>query len=236
MFGLYSVLKKVLAARSEREQLMLETALMMSSDLRYVFIRGVCVNLETVLLKAVCSHMNNVTILSVQYGTVGHPCFHPMTQYVTVCARLKAWLASRVSLRLARLPRTASSTQTSCRLCSTRAALPVLLAHAGVTYTYLFPRWAQTLVPHGSCNDSWDAHMSAFRTLTVDFVTYNLCLYVFIYVNVATDSNPEVAKRMCCASVAMRTVDDTSMRKSILLLMSIAQNVLALHVFKSLCG
>ena len=141
MFGLYSVLKKVLAARSEPEQLMLKTAVMMSSDLRYVFIRVVCVNLESVLLKAVCSHMNNVTILSVQYGTVGHPCFHPMTQYVTVCARSKAWLASRVSLWLARLPRTASSTQTSCCICFTRAALPVLLAHAWVTntYRYIFP-------------------------------------------------------------------------------------------------
>ncbi len=42
--------------------------------------------------------------------------------------RSKAWLAVRVSLRLARLPRTASSA-----LRSTRAAAPVLLAHADVT-------------------------------------------------------------------------------------------------------
>ena len=42
-------------------------------------------------------------------------------------------LAARVSLRLARLPRTASSAQRSRRLRSTRAAAPVLLAHANVT-------------------------------------------------------------------------------------------------------
>ena len=50
-----------------------------------------------------------------------------------LCMHSKAWLAARVSLRLARLPRTASSAQRSRRLCSTRAAAPVLLAHADVT-------------------------------------------------------------------------------------------------------
>ena len=40
----------------------------------------------------------------------------------------KAWLAARVSLRLARLPRTASSAQRSRRFRSTRAAAPDLLA------------------------------------------------------------------------------------------------------------
>ena len=38
-----------------------------------------------------------------------------------------------MSLLLARLPRTASSTQRSRHLCSTRAAAPVLLAHVEVT-------------------------------------------------------------------------------------------------------
>ena len=47
--------------------------------------------------------------------------------------RSKAWLVARLSLRLARLPRTASSAQRSRRLRSTRAAAPVLLAHADVT-------------------------------------------------------------------------------------------------------
>jgi hypothetical protein len=47
--------------------------------------------------------------------------------------RSKAWLAARVSLRLARLPRTASIAQRSRRLRSTRAAAPVLLARANVT-------------------------------------------------------------------------------------------------------
>jgi hypothetical protein len=47
--------------------------------------------------------------------------------------RSKAWLATRVSLRLARLPRTASSAQRSRRLRSTRAAAPVHLAHTNVT-------------------------------------------------------------------------------------------------------
>ena len=50
-----------------------------------------------------------------------------------LCMRSKAWLAARVSLRLARLPRTASSAQRSRSLRSTRAAAPVLLAHANVT-------------------------------------------------------------------------------------------------------
>jgi hypothetical protein len=53
--------------------------------------------------------------------------------------RTKGWLAARVSLRLAHLPRTASSAQRS-----TRAAAPVLLAHAEVTKTQFF-QWAKTL-------------------------------------------------------------------------------------------
>ena len=50
--------------------------------------------------------------------------------------RSKAWLAARVLLRLARLPRTANSAQRSRRLCSTYAAVPALLTHAEVTKTY----------------------------------------------------------------------------------------------------
>ncbi len=50
-----------------------------------------------------------------------------------LCMRSRDWLAARVSLRLACLPRTASSAQRSRRLRSTRAAAPVLLAHANVT-------------------------------------------------------------------------------------------------------
>jgi hypothetical protein len=52
-----------------------------------------------------------------------------------LCMRSKTWLASRVSLRLARLPHTASSAQRSHCLRPTRAAAPVLLAHADVTKT-----------------------------------------------------------------------------------------------------
>jgi hypothetical protein len=48
---------------------------------------------------------------------------------VVLCMRPKAWPAARVSLQLARLPRTARSAQRSRRLRSTRAAAPVLLAH-----------------------------------------------------------------------------------------------------------
>ena len=56
------------------------------------------------------------------------------TQWLSVlCMRSKAWLAARVSLRLARLPRIASSAQRACRLRSSCAAAPGLLAHAGVT-------------------------------------------------------------------------------------------------------
>ena len=61
------------------------------------------------------------------------PMFSPYGS--VLCMRSKAWLAARVSLRLARLPRTASSAQRSRRLRSTHAAAPVLLAHADVTKT-----------------------------------------------------------------------------------------------------
>jgi hypothetical protein len=54
-----------------------------------------------------------------------------------LCMRSKAWLAARVSLRLARLPCTASSAQRSRHLRSTCAAAPVLLAHAEVTKTII---------------------------------------------------------------------------------------------------
>ena len=59
--------------------------------------------------------------------------------------RSKAWLATRVSLRLARLPRTASSAQRSRRLRSTRAAAPVLLAHANVTENINIFQWVPNL-------------------------------------------------------------------------------------------
>ena len=49
-----------------------------------------------------------------------------------LCKRSEAWLVARMSLRLARLPRTASSAQRSRRLRSTCVAAPVLLAHAEV--------------------------------------------------------------------------------------------------------
>ncbi len=52
--------------------------------------------------------------------------------------RSKAWLATCGSLRLARLPRTASSAQRSRRLRFTRAAAPVLLAHAEVTKSVIY--------------------------------------------------------------------------------------------------
>jgi hypothetical protein len=61
-----------------------------------------------------------------------------------LCMRSKAWLV-RVSLRLARLPRTASSAQRSRRLRSTRAAAPSLLAHAEVTKTLFYIQWVQNL-------------------------------------------------------------------------------------------
>ena len=62
-----------------------------------------------------------------------------------LCIRSKAWLAARVSFRLAHLPRTASSAQRSRRLRSTRAAAPVLLAHAEVTNTTILFSMGQTL-------------------------------------------------------------------------------------------
>ena len=62
-----------------------------------------------------------------------------------LCMRSNAWLAARVSLRLARLPHTASSAQRSRRLRYTRAAAPVLLAHAEVTKIIIFFQWVQNL-------------------------------------------------------------------------------------------
>ena len=59
--------------------------------------------------------------------------------------RSTAWLAVRVPLWLARLPRTASSAQRSRRLRSTCTAAPGLLAHAEVTKTLYFLQWAQHL-------------------------------------------------------------------------------------------
>ncbi len=50
-----------------------------------------------------------------------------------LCIRLKAWLATRVPLRQARLPRTASSALRSRHLRPTRAATRGLLAHTDVT-------------------------------------------------------------------------------------------------------
>jgi hypothetical protein len=63
--------------------------------------------------------------------------------------RSKAWLAARVSLRLARVPHTASSAQRSRRLRSTLAAAPGLLAHANVTKKYfsMGPKLRHTAVP-----------------------------------------------------------------------------------------
>ena len=58
--------------------------------------------------------------------------------------------AACVSLRLARLPRTASSAQRSRRLRSTRAAAPVLLAHANVTENInIFSMGPNLGTPHG---------------------------------------------------------------------------------------
>ena len=80
---------------------------------------------------------------ALQCVTAGCLSFHPMAQCVVHA--LKAWLAARVSLRLARLPRTASSALRSRRLRSTCAAAPVLLAHAEVTKNILFVQWVQNL-------------------------------------------------------------------------------------------
>ncbi len=62
-----------------------------------------------------------------------------------MCMRSTDWLAARLPLRLARLPRTASSTQRSRRLRLTRAAAPSFLAHVEVTATVL--QWYNMLTP-----------------------------------------------------------------------------------------
>ena len=58
-----------------------------------------------------------------------------------LCMRSKAWLAARMPLRLARLPRA----QRSRRLRSTRAAAPGLLAHTEVTKNIIFSERVQNL-------------------------------------------------------------------------------------------
>ena len=65
-------------------------------------------------------------------STAGYLSFHHMAVFFM---RSMTWLATHVSLRLARLPRTASSAQCSRRLLSMRAAAPVLHAHAEVAKT-----------------------------------------------------------------------------------------------------
>ena len=63
----------------------------------------------------------------------------------------KAWLAASVSLKLARLPRTASRVRRSHRLRSALAAAPGLLAHAEVTKnTYLFSMGPKLRYPQGT--------------------------------------------------------------------------------------
>ncbi len=64
--------------------------------------------------------------------TAGCLNFHPMAQCVV---HALMWLAVRVPLRLARVPRTASSAQRSHRLRLKHAAAPVLLAHNEVKKT-----------------------------------------------------------------------------------------------------
>jgi hypothetical protein len=75
---------------------------------------------------------------------MGYLSFGPMVQCVVHALKGLACHA-RVSLRLARLPRTASSAKRSRRLRSMRAAAPVLLAHAEVTKTYYYFQWVQNL-------------------------------------------------------------------------------------------
>ena len=75
--------------------------------------------------------------------------------------RSKAWLAARVSQRLARLPRTVSHCK-QCRLRSTRAAAPVLLAHAEVTIKHFFNG---SLLLRVYCLKRSNSQESAYRTL-----------------------------------------------------------------------
>ena len=69
--------------------------------------------------------------------TAGYLSPGPMAQ-CALCMHSKVWLAARVSPRLAYLPRTAGSAKRLRRLRSTRAAAPVLLAHAEVTKNIIF--------------------------------------------------------------------------------------------------
>ncbi len=87
---------------------------------------------SVVICIGLCYSCSNV-VVTVPLGT------YVLDLWLSVlCMRSKAWLAARVSLRLARLPRTASSAQRSGRLRSTRAAAPVLLARAEVTKNVIY--------------------------------------------------------------------------------------------------
>ena len=71
------------------------------------------------------------------------PKFPPFGSVCCACTQ-RTGAAARAPLQLARLPRTASSAQRSRRLRFTRAAAPVLLAHAEVTKNIFF-QWVQNL-------------------------------------------------------------------------------------------
>ncbi len=89
----------------------------------------------------------------------------------------KAWLTTRVPLRLARMPRTASSAQRSRRLRSTRAVAPALLAHAEVTKnTIRFSMGPKRRYPAVALRE-YDFHSLVLATLTVT-VHYDAAIYV----------------------------------------------------------
>jgi hypothetical protein len=73
----------------------------------------------------------------------GIPKFSPYGSVCCACAQRPG--LPRVSLRLARLPRTANSAQRSRRLRSKRTAVPVHLAHAEVITNTLLFQWVQNL-------------------------------------------------------------------------------------------
>ena len=98
-----------------------------------------------------------------------------------LCMRSKAWLAARVSLRLARLLHTTRSAQRSRRLRSTRAAAPVLLAHAEVTknikYFWMGPKLRHTAVSPASemfCNIYF---IIAFCIMSIQRVLELICFF-----------------------------------------------------------
>ncbi len=99
-----------------------------------------------------------------------------MAQSVVHALKGLAYCTARVSLRLACLPRTASSAQRSRHLRSTRAAALVYLAHAEVTKTIIL----FSMGPNRRYPTLPTLASHTFESIHVNAVLHQECLYHFV--------------------------------------------------------